>query len=157
MKFVHWFGNVWICLVLSFFTHLLCIWAYGLTGNVLLFHLGHLTGLFVPNFLGFEMNLFGGSQASHLWLACFVGIGPLALVHLLSRHFELNPKIRIPLNFATLFVIALMVDMLVWHEWRSWQLLYWNLQLRTTLLGKSSESPTRSEARRQSETSERVS
>lgn len=100
------------------------MWGYGLGGNFLFFHLGHITGLFVPNFLGFEMNLFGESEASHLWIAFLVGVASLTLVHILSRRSELSLGVRIPINFATLFAITYVVDILVWHNWRSWKLLY---------------------------------
>lgn len=124
MKVQNWLQNLWL-LALSLVTlDLAFLLLSGLLGDPISFYFFHVISLFVPNLPGFNPSFFGGGLPSNRWLTPVVGLGAIALAQLVGSRISGRPVVRILYNFFILFVVTLITDLLLWHEWRTWKNLF---------------------------------
>ncbi|MFZ3011639.1 MAG: hypothetical protein WA060_01415 [Minisyncoccia bacterium] len=109
----------------KFFTSIWSIWIGSTLLYLLMFFLRvdplrplvMFVGLFVP--FGIWNTIASLSQP----LSLIVGIGSIGLAGYLIRRSEIEGTIRIFAALVSLVIITFLVDMLLWHQWCSWEVL----------------------------------
>ena len=117
--------SLWIWFLGMSMLDIACGFAYVHFGSRLVGIVSELAGLFVPNLFVFDLDIGRAPRPKYLVLiACPLTIGLIALADWIARRCEFRPWLRVLYNLLILLAITFAVDLIIWHEWRSWKLLY---------------------------------
>ena len=83
-------------------------------------------GLFVPiGPFNLAASIHGGydGQTQHAWLITFPPtIGVFVLADFIANKWKMPALLRVGYNLLVLLAVTAAVDLILWHEWKSWSM-----------------------------------